>query len=119
MKNAPRIDDSRYSEVVEDGLKKHVRDLAVLSAEIMVSLNAHDALSCSSLALMTSAGHALVEQALNDLMSKGRVTRMKRSGLRGPAHFYWSAAGDISDERVRFNGATILSAFQRAAVKRS
>jgi hypothetical protein len=105
--------------VVENAVKKYVRDEAALSGEIMSLLEVHDALSCSKLSFMTGATYRLVEQVLGDLMSQRRVTRMQRSGLKGPAHYLWSASVGASSDGVRFNGPTILSAFQRAAAQRS
>lgn len=119
MTKVLRSEDPRYTEVVERGVRKYVRDQAVLSDEIMSLLDMHGALTCNRLSLMIGANNQLVEQVLDDLMNDGRVTRMKRLGSRGRPHYFWSVADGAACNRIRFNGATILTAFQRTAVDRS
>ncbi|WP_321900097.1 hypothetical protein [Paraburkholderia heleia] len=119
MTKTPRAEDPRYAEVVEHGAKKYVRDQAVLADEIMSLLGTHRELCCNRIALLIGAGYPLVERALGMLMDEGRVTRTKRRDSGGRLSEFWSASTGTADQRVQFNGASILTAFQRTSSGRS
>jgi hypothetical protein len=107
-----RSDDPRYVEIIDRGVRKYVRDQAVLSDELMSLLATYGELTRTRLSALVGASGALVERVLSDLMSSGRVTRIKRPGPQGQSCYFWSVAG-APEASVRFNAATILGAFQR------
>ena len=114
MTRTSRSNDPRYVEVVDRGVRKYVRDQVVLSDEVMSLLGTYGELTRSRLCVMVGASGPLVERVLTDLMSSGRVTRIKRAGPQGQTCYFWSAV-DASGAGARFNAATILGVFQRKA----
>lgn len=115
MKELLRSEDSRPCEAAERSVRrKYVRDQSILSDEIVSLLDMHGELTCGRIARLVGADNRLVHQVLLEMAHDGRVKGMQRMGSRGQSHCFWSTLSTPSRRPIQFNGASILSAFQKS-----